>query len=198
MNLSTALDIIDADYAGDEKAGEWRRSDLLSLDGIQASTWAHVSGRSALCCTGSNDGWDWWRNFQPFPGWMGRGDSGRLYHRGMIEGARTVYAWVLRTPINYVIGHSGGGGVGQIVGSSRGSKTLTVCAPRVLVPFQTQPPGAELVENVILGCDIVSRVPVTYSHVGRVQRLTCRGWGFKHGTAAVRAAAEVATRRAEQ
>lgn len=186
MNLATALDIIDCDYAGALSCGEWQRHDHLDVDGIQASIWIK-DGKYGLCCTGSNDGWDWARNFQLLPGWTGRGDSGRLYHRGIIKDARVIYAWSLRIPLAWVIGHSRGGGAAQIVGSSRAVRTVTFAAPKVLAPFQTQPPGWSEVANYTLGCDPVTWVPWGYSRVGTTHPLRCDGWGFAHGVASYRA-----------
>lgn len=182
MIHATVCRLIEADYACAITCDGWRGIDALDLDGCQATIWDR-EGRLTCVVRGSNDGWDWSRNLMFLPGWTGKGDSGRLYHRGILEYSRQIYAWLQGKPIDWMIGHSLGGGVCQIVGSSLGIISYTLAAPKVLLPFQSQPPGAELVTNAVLPGDPVPWLVPSYQHVGTVRSLV-PGSGFfggRHG-----------------
>lgn len=182
INHVDACGLIEADYVMGIAWSGWTSVDEIDLDGCQASLWERASG--IVCVVrGSGDGWDWSRNLFFLPGWSGKGDSGRLYHRGVLDYARRVYAWVKGKPIDWMTGHSLGGGIGQIVGSSLGIPTYTIAAPKVLLPFQSQPPGAEHVTNAVLPGDPVPWLVPGNRHIGTQAYLAPRSgiWGMRHG-----------------
>lgn len=179
-----ACSLIATDYAGGDECTGWQWIDGLNLDGCQATLWAS-RGQTGCVVTGSNDGWDWSRNLVFLPGYSGKGGSGRLYHRGILAYSRTIYAWLKGKPIDWMTGHSLGGGVAQIVGSSLLIPSYTIAAPKVLVPFQSQPDGATFVRNAILPGDPVPWLVPGYQHIGATCKLVpASGWfGGRHGVA---------------
>lgn len=181
-----ALDIIIADYAAGDRTESHERHDALAVDGLHAGLWRDRDGSLGVVIRGSDSRMNWVRNFQFIPGFTAPGDSGALYHRGMIGDARIVWAWAKGKGIRWVIGHSRGGGVAQIVGPSLDVPTLTFGAPMVLAS-RVMPPGAYHAVNFVLRCDPVGRVVPGYRHVGRRVRQRCKGWGFAHSAKAYRA-----------
>lgn len=185
LSPSQACALIAADYDGDPPG----LVDRMAIDGCCASLVELVPGQRGLIVTGSNDGWDWARNFALLPGPTGAGDSGRLYHHGMIGDARIVWAFARKLNLAWCIGHSRGGGIAQIVGSSLGLPTMTFAAPKVLVS-RSQPPGAGRVVNWARDDDPVTWLVPGYRRVGRTVRLVrpwwSRLWPAGHGIAGYR------------
>lgn len=179
---ATACALVAADYAGGSTYASWRRISDLDLDGCTATLWTNEEQVGAVV-TGSNDGWDWSRNLMFLPGYSGKGDSGRLYHRGILDYARRVYGWLLGKEIDWLAGHSLGGGIGEIVGSSLAIPTVTMAAPKVLLPFQSQPPGSGYVTNHMLPGDPVPWLVPCYAHIGARSYLepSSGTWGMRHG-----------------
>ena len=179
-----ACALITTDYAGGDECTGWQLIDGLNLDGCQATLWAK-EGKIGGVLTGSNDGWDWSRNLVFLPGYSMQGDSGRFYHRGILDYSRHIYAWLKGKPIDWLTGHSLGGGICQIVGSSLLIPSYTIAAPKVLVPFQSQPDGATFVRNAVLPGDPVPWLVPGYQHIGAVCKLVpTSGWfGGRHGVA---------------
>jgi hypothetical protein len=114
-----------------------------------------------------------------------QGASGRFYHRGILAYSRQIYSWLKGKPIDWMTGHSLGGGICQIVGSSLLIPSYTIAAPKVLVPFQSQPDGAVWVRNAILPGDPVPWLVPGYQHIGATCKLVpASGWfGGRHGVA---------------
>lgn len=181
MTPRAACRLVEADYLDHDVVDDHIRIDTLDIDGCQASIWTDGT-HCSLVTRGSNDGWDWARNFQFVPGWSMMGASGAAYHRGVLQSARMIFAWLknAKRPITFSTGHSLGGGVGQIVGPSIGVPTITFAAPKVLA--RGSPPRADLVTNYVLPGDPVPWLVPGYRHVGKVVSLkpTSGWWGARH------------------
>jgi hypothetical protein len=130
-----------------------------------------VADARALICSGSNDAWDWVRNFRFVPWWW----EGRLWHRGFLAEAKRVVMWAEKQPqVDIVTGHSRGAAVAQILSLMLGVPAVTFAAPRPLW-FGSQPEGSHRVVNFCILQDPVAAGPVSrmlgFRHVGRVEWL---------------------------
>lgn len=178
-----AAQLIAADYFGRRAPGAILSRDLGSAEYVVIE-----SGDDAvLLCRGSNEPVDWLRNFRwAARSWPEIGDSGCMYHRGFLRGAREIWHDLgreMRGRITQVIGHSKGAAEGGIVAASLGVPGVMFATPRVVAGRHTLA-GAKHVTNIIRRDDLVTWVPPWYRHLGSVEPIPVP-WrrGGTHGIA---------------
>lgn len=164
------------DYAGASAEGDQE----LEIDGVHVV----IRGSRALI-RGSDDQRDWIRNAVVVPWWL-RGDSGCGWAGGTLFDARVVYAFLKGKGVDLITGHSRGGGIGQVVGTSLGVRTVTFASPRVLL--FGQPDGRAPVVNWVKADDPIRWVVPCYRHVGQHGVLASTGGAFweRHSARAYR------------
>lgn len=168
MLAARLLRLIIADYAGTLSPLQV----CVSLDkgGMQATIAEMERGQVALLIRGTDERADWLdSNLRIWPV-VEVGDT-RRWHSGFIRHSWAVYAmakgWMAAGGrLHCVTGHSLGGAVAQIVGSSIALPTTTFASPRPLYK-SPQPDGARWVVNHARTDDAVPRLPPPR-------------WGFKH------------------
>ena len=106
-----------------------------------------------------------------------KGDT-RWWGMGGYIYASKVYGFMKAMKINALAGHSIGGTVAQIIGSSLRVETSCFNPARSLIPFQRQPVGADMVTNYLTK-DIINRLPPWNSHVGRVVKINAMGHSIR-------------------
>ena len=201
MTPRRALELIRSDYCRiwHDSADELAR--LSTTRGTEARI-VKYGDDVVLICTGSNSGWDWLRNFWFLSDWWSeQGYSKRRYHRGHLRGAREVWGWICtefweqhslvelrgmevvwgewRTFITHVIGHSRGGAIASIVGSSLEVPTITFACPPHVVDRWLVNPGDKHVTNYCGRFDPVCWMPPWMRRIGRAKWMPVLGHRVK-------------------
>lgn len=158
--MITAVDaarLILADYDGDLTA-EGR----LDMNHTQAAI-VNLPGQPlVLLIRGTDELFDWIRNFNWTPD-MTPGDGMYFWwHRGFLAHTRPIYSWVRDKPVELVIGHSLGGACTQIVATSLNLPGIAFSTPLPLwSPFDLGrvPPNGHLIEIHNRSDDYICKVP---------------------------------------
>ena len=149
MELREAANLIQAGY--DNTLGS---SVLKAYDahGVQA----FVLKDRTLVIPGTNERRDWRTNFN-----VGKGSSGRIWHRGFLEHARAVFAFAAPLKPKLVLGHSLGAASAQIVAVSLNIPAICYASPQPL-RGQRWFKGEYRIMNICRRDDAVAKLPPSF------------------------------------
>lgn len=168
--LLEAATLIQADYRGDTPLTDVSVCKLPRLQARIVLCWGHP----VLLIRGTDQRIDWIDNVAIWPTALVPASGKRgFWHRGFLRQSIKVCKWAKdHQPVDFIIGHSLGGAIAQIVGVSEGynqTQTITFAAPRPAWLYNPDTPPTN-VFNYRRMDDLVARTPpwfLGYRHVGK-------------------------------
>ena len=119
---------------------------------------------------------DWFDNLNVGQRAREKGDSGAYWHKGWMRQARILYAFALLHKPKFIVGHSLGAAIAQIVGASLNIPTLCFASPRPYWGWK-KVLHWEVVQNIIRKDDRVCYLP--FKPKGLL-KLVVGPWQFRH------------------